>query len=81
MYAMGMFGRPKGDSRLFFWFLATQLSAFAWRATWDFSTEVFSMSKHSAERLLVQTVTSIQGQATLNALDQVEDTPQHCQIN
>jgi len=38
--------------------------AFVWRATGDISAEVFSMSEPSAWRSLVETATSIQGQAT-----------------
>jgi len=42
---MGVFGRPKGDSRLFFsaGFRPHNLLAFAWRATGDISAKLFSM--------------------------------------
>jgi len=52
-----------GDSRLFFWVLAIHLSTFAWRATGDISAEVFS-TQWVFWRSLVETATSIQGQAT-----------------
>jgi len=60
---LGVLGRPKGDSRLFFWFSATQF-VHVWQDAWDISAEVFSMSEPSAWRSLVETATSIQGQAT-----------------
>jgi len=59
---LGVLGCLKGDSRLFFWFLAAKL----WPTRLylaSYSAEVFSMSKPFSWRLLVETATSIQGQA------------------
>jgi len=64
LFYIGMLGRPKGDSGLFFWFLLhPNLPAFAWRATGDISAEAFSMSEPPAWMSLVETATSIHGQA------------------
>jgi len=44
--------------------LVSIITVFAWRSTGNISAEVFSMSKPSAWRSLVETATSVQGQAT-----------------
>jgi len=65
LYLFRRVGAPQGQFRaIFSGFRPPSLPAFAWRATGDISAEVFSMNKPSAWRSLVETATSIQGQAT-----------------
>ena len=62
--ARGRVGAPQGRFQAVIWFSATQLAARVCLAsTRDISAEVFSISKPSAWRSLVETATSIQGQA------------------
>ena len=56
---LGVLGHPKGDSRLLSGFWPPKFPTFAWRATENISAEVFSMTKTSAWRSLVETATSI----------------------
>jgi len=57
-------GTPRAIAGYSYGFWPHNLCAFAWRATGDISAEVFSMSKHSAWRSLLETAMPLQGQAT-----------------